>query len=223
MRTSWLKISRSRVSRVTGRQVAEIAGGLHAVAGPGPLRERRRRPEEAGHDDHQRTGENPPAQGHALVRRRPEHARGPRQPDGVEHPGAPRRDQQRRDERRSTASPETGEGDDQQHPDQQRERGRRDEGAHGEARRRMTAYDAVQHEQDSPAECDREQRDQQRLGAAHDVVLGAQTCGVHVDAEVAVLRSRGDVAEVEEQRAEQGGRRDQSAADTHDLVDERVG
>ena len=53
-----------------------------------------------------------------------------------------------------------------------------------------------------------QQRDQQGLRAAHHVVLRAQADCVDVDPEVFVLRTRGDIAEVEQQRGDQRHRRD---------------
>ncbi len=49
--------------------------------------------------------------------------------------------------------------------------------------------------------------------AAHHVVASAESEGVDVDAEVGVLRSGGDIAEVEEQRAHECGGRDEAGRD----------
>ena len=75
----------------------------------------------------------------------------------------------------------------------------------------------------SAAQGDHQQRDQQRLRAAHHVVPGGQPDEVDVDAEVVVLRPGGDVAEVEEQRGDRSGRRDDAAADGQPPLDLATG
>jgi hypothetical protein len=62
--------------------------------------------------------------------------------------------------------------------------------------------DQMQQQAAGAEQGERQKRDQQRLRTTHDVVLGAQADHVDVDAEVLVLGVRGDVAEVEEHRAD---------------------
>ena len=77
-------------------------------------------------------------------------------------------------------------------------------GDHG---RDPPADQPVQHQKRGADQREREQRHQQGLRAAHDVILGAEPDRVDVDTEVRVLRRRRDVPEVEQQRAEHGDRR----------------
>ena len=73
--------------------------------------------------------------------------------------------------------------------------------------------DAAGHEEEED-----EHGDEQRLRAAHDEGLGGQADGVDVEAEVEVLRPGRDVAEVEEQGAQGGGRGDDVAREAVDPV-----
>ena len=159
------------------------------AAPPGPLGERRGRPEDAHADGeqghHDGGGAHP---GPSPAPHEPEQAGG---------------DHERGHHR--VVGPATQPGIGEEHDQSRAEHGGREPGHQTEVLRRHPAVeDTCGEDQRSAQGRDQEQRHQERLGAAHDVVAGAQPDGVHVDPEVAELRARQDVAVVEEHRGQEG-------------------